>query len=169
VKPTMISLKSRLLHYSLAFMLGAVSFWLMGKSQAGIPYSANPIARPIPIKLSKISPEDGWINSFQLYAVPLDKVDSNREYLLLIIKRKSAITEDQLPDSSSRFVFKGLRDGRTELWVSINPSQMKGDTLSSYTLLLDFGGRIVGGKQLFLTENLEMSSMDPAQYTSSPR
>ena|GEM_PF-6311927 len=160
----MTLLKSRLVHYLLAFALGATFVWLVEKSQAEIPHSANPVSRPIPIELSKIGPEDIWISNFRLEAVPLHSIDSNREYLLLIIHRKSDVAEDQLPDTPSRFVLKGLIDSRAELWVSINPSQMKDNAHSTYTLLIDFGGRMFGGKRLLLTENLELSSMDLTQY-----
>jgi hypothetical protein len=160
---------SKLTHYLLAFVLGVASFWLVDSARAEIPHPANPIAQPIPIKLSKILPEDSWINNFRLDAVPLHKIDSNREYLLLLINKNSEIAENQLPDTPSMFVLKGLVDGDTELWVSINPSQMKGRSSSVYTLLIDFRGRIFGNKLLLFTENLELSSMDVTQYMPTPR
>lgn len=160
----MWSLMPKIAGYILAIVSGALLLWIAQLQRSEIPLPANSIEQTIPLSLSTINQEDSWVNGFNLEIALLNNLQSNREYVLLIMKRKSDSSNIQLPDRISRFVLKGLADSESELWITINPSQMASSSSVTHTLLLDFRGSIFHKKRLSFTNKLELSSMDLSRY-----
>lgn len=157
----MSNLKSvffKVLCYFGAFLFGGVFFWVSDRSRAEIPNPANVVEQPIPVRLSNISIEDDWINGFNIGVVSLQKIDSNRRYLLLVMTKRIDLPIAQLPNRPTALTLKGFMDSNAEIHFSINPSQMENSLSLTYILLLDLGGQLLRRTPLLLTENLEISS-----------
>jgi hypothetical protein len=145
------------------FTLGIILYWFYTGWWGEMSNPGNKIASPVPVKISGINDDDKWINDFDLQAVPLSKIDSIREYVLLLIRPKEGVAA-QFPDRNSMFVMKGFDDRSLELWFTINPSQISNNSPNTHTLLLDFGGSLLRKKNIEISNPLEVSSMDVKYY-----
>jgi hypothetical protein len=154
-------ISTKIVRYVLIFVLGSVSFYFIDKMRAGIPSPSRQFSIPTQVKLNKILPEDSWISKYQVQVVPLNEVESNREYLLLILKPETMSTDIEYPDKHSRFVLTGLKESDAWLEFVIDPSGIKKSPGPFYTLLLDFGGRLWPGQRIRLSDGLELQSWTP--------
>jgi len=149
------------LSYAVVFLCGGVIYWLAERSMAEIPRSSNRIDQPVTVKLSRISPEDNWIQNLKIDAASLHRIDSNRRYLMLIFTNKTDISSIQFPSHSTAFRLKGTTDKDAEIRFSINPSQLEKRAVAEVnTLLLDLGGQLFGKFPILLSDNVEIYSAE---------
>ena len=150
---------SRLVSYLLVFIFGATCFWLFEWRMASTPRSGHPIEQPIPITMSQIAEQDKWITNYQIYAIPLNKIDSKREYLLLLLERKEDTPEIALPNQISWFTLNGFANKDDKLYFAVKPSEMKEKPSNIHTVLFDYESGFLHRDRVIFTEKLELSSM----------
>ncbi|MGH9832235.1 MAG: hypothetical protein ACREBD_29095 [Blastocatellia bacterium] len=148
----------RVIGYLVAFLIGVLCSRSIDWFSAGVMRPPNPLKKPIPIEIANISQQDRWILGYQLFAVYLEEIAGQREYVLLIIKPKGEINMSELPDQPARFVISGLADGESILVFALNPMEIKRHPGVQLTKLLDFTADVFGRKRARLTENLKLAS-----------
>lgn len=144
--------------FVIAFLAGAFALYLFEWKSASLPTGLPQAEKLYPISFSEIEPEDIWITGYDIYAASLSKVDSKREYILLLLTKKNDSAIPISPGRRSRLILKGLSDRGRDITFTIYSPQQNDNWQQSFSLLLDAGGEPFKKRRLALTNNLVLTS-----------
>lgn len=149
------------LSYTLVFIAGFYLAVVWGWFRYSVSRQPTPyISLPKPVKVdpSSIALGDKWILSYSIYFVPLEGIDSKREYALIILKPLEHKEPLSISANPSRFNITGFKDKDSLLVVTLHPNQIASNPNAEYIHVIDFGGGLLSKHKVEPSDEVKMTS-----------